>query len=344
MYYISHAKNYPMKKALLVLITVISIFSLTAQTTVYTTGQSYADAWTGWSTPVVTNITSQSVNGANIYTFSGMNGAAFTVETYRQFTINSDDIDFYLSATTQNCLVSIEYSTDNVSYTQIGSQMWGAGFAVSTLIIPTYDPSATTFYIKLKMAGTFGSPSQTNFNSLKIDAVLNSSNSVSISPVSTQNINAGVNGTTLTANESPSAATSREWKYSTVSGSGYVSFGTAQTGTTYTPNFAAAGTYYVVCVSNFAGDIITSNEVQINVGTASVGELKLGQSILYANNLLTINGLNGNFEVQIFDLSGKVIYVATNENEIDLNHLNNGLYFVSISMNNERKTLKIVKS
>lgn len=331
-------------KKLFALIGIVLSIGATSQTTVYTTGQTYPDAWTGWSTPVTTNITSQSVNGANIYTFSGTNGNAFTVETYRQFTINSSDIDFYLSATTQNCLVSIEFSTDNVSYTQIGSQMWGAGFAVSTLIVPTFNPGTSTFYIKLKMAGTFGSPSQSNFNSLKIDAVLSSSNSVSITPTTVQNINVGANGTTLTANESPSAATSREWKYSTTSGSGYVSFGTAQTGTTYTPNFASAGTYYVVCVSDFSGDVITSNEVQINVGTASVGELKLGTSVQYINNQLLVNGLIGNFTISIYDLSGKIILTNVNQHSTDLSQFDNGIYFVTISNNSERKTIKIVKN
>lgn len=333
-----------MKKIFLSLLTFASIASSFGQTTVYTTGQTYADAWTGWSTPVTTNITSNSVNGANIYNFNGTTGNSYTIETYRQFTINSNDLDFYLTATTENCLVSIEFSTDNVSYSLVGSQSWGAGFSVSTLIAPTFDPGVTTFYIKLKMSGTFGSPAQANFNSLKIDAVLNSTNAVSISPTATQSINVGANGTMLTAAESPSAATSREWKYSTVSGSGYVSFGTAQTGTTYTPNFASAGTYYVVCVSNFSGDIQTSNEVQINVGSASVQELELVSQVWFENGNLQLICSAPEYAVEVYDISGTRVFKGTNVKTADFSSHAPGIYFVSLSTAEGKKTFKLIKA
>lgn len=313
-----------------------------AQTTVYTTGQTYADAWTGWSTPVVTNVTSSSVNGVNIYTFNGTNGNAYTIETYRQFTINSNDLDFYLAATAQNTVVSIEYSQDNISYTSIGSLAYGAGFSYSSLVLPTYDPVVTTFYIKLKMVGTFGSAGQALFNNLRIDAVLNSTNAVSIAPVALQNILVGVNGNTLTASESPSSATSREWKYSTTSGSGYVAFGTPQTGTTYTPNFAAAGVYYVVCESNFSGDVQVSNEVEINVGTASVDEFKLGSTVIFNHGLLQIFSAIPDYQVQIFDLTGKLIVAEQNLKTYQFDSQIPGIYFVTFTMNNDRRTLKIV--
>lgn len=161
-----------MKKTITLFFSFLVALAANSQTTVYTTGQSYTDPWTGWSTPVVTGITSQSVNGANIYNFNGMASTAFTVEIYRQFTIYTNDMDLYLAATTQNATVSVEFSTDNVSYTEIGTQNWGAGLALSTIVIPTYDPVVSTFYLKLKMVGTFASPSQTNFNNLKIDAVV----------------------------------------------------------------------------------------------------------------------------------------------------------------------------
>ncbi|MBK9190694.1 MAG: T9SS type A sorting domain-containing protein [Crocinitomicaceae bacterium] len=331
-------------KKLFTFLSACFVFSLAAQTTVYTTGQTYADAWTGWSTPVVTNISSSSVNGANIYSFNGTTGQAYTIETYRQFTINSDDIDFWLGATTETCLVSIEISLDNISYTQVGSQNWGAGFSTSTLIVPTVDPGGTTFYVKLKMAGTFGSPSQANFNNLKIDAVLNSTNAVSVAPIAVQNINVGANGTMLSATESPSAATSREWKYSTTSGSGYVSFGTAQTGTTYTPNFAAAGTYYVVCISDFSGDIQTSNEVQINVGSAGLTETTLTCDAYFNyDNLLVYCSLN-NYNVTVYDLSGKVIFTGVDTKTADFSAMENGIYFVRIEGAGISRSLKIAKT
>lgn len=313
-----------------------------AQTTEYETGQTYPDAWTGWSTPVVTGITSNSVNGANIYTFNGTASTTFTVETYRQFTIDSDNMILYLLATTQTAIVSIEYSTDGLSYTEIGTQTWGPGFAASTLIVAAFDPGPATFYLKLKMAGLFGSPSQTNFNNFKIDAYLNSGNSVAIAPTTTQNILTNANGTAISYTEMPSAATSREWKYSTTSGSGYVSFAPTQTGLTYTPNFATADVYYVVCESNFGGDIQTSNEVQINVtAPASIDEFKVGAAVSYANGIMKINTGLQNYTVEIFDIHGRMIESHHDLKSFDFSEYNNGLYFVSIYYMDERRTLKI---
>jgi len=332
-----------MKKLFTLLSCFFLLIAAKAQTTEYTTGQTYADAWTGWSTPVVTGTTGSNINGVNMYIFSGTNGVAHTIEIYRQFTINSNDLDLYLAATTQGTTVSVLYSTDNISYSEIGSQVWAPiPFSQSTIVIPTFDPVVSTFYLKLKIVGTFGGSGQSIFNSLKIDAVLNAGNSVSIAPTSTQNILTSANGTVLSSTEIPSAATSREWKYSLTSGSGYVSFGTAQTGTTYTPNFAVADVYYVVCVSNFAGDMQTSNEVQINVtAPASIDEFKIGAAVSYANGIMKINSGLQNYTVQIFDIHGQLIEQHANLKTFDFAEYNNGIYFVSIYYMNERRTLKI---
>lgn len=98
---------------------------------------------------------------------------------------------------------------------------------------------------------------------------------VSIAPTAIQNIYVNANGTQLTAT-TQGTYTSREWKYSTTSGSGYVSFATPQTGTTYTPNFNAANTYYVVCETVFDCGTIRSNEVRINVTAASFSGVTAG--------------------------------------------------------------------
>lgn len=55
------------------------------------------------------------------------------------------------------------------------------------------------------------------------------------------------------------------------------------TGTTYVPNFATAGTYYVVCVSTFACGTITSNQVQINVVDAPANDLCASATTLTVN-------------------------------------------------------------
>lgn len=151
----------------------ISILSLGySQTTVYTTGQTYTDAWTGWSTPVVTNVSSSAVNGANIYSFSGSASDVYSLEITRQFNISSSDIDIYLAATTQDADLYVEFSTDGVAYTQVGTQNWPSGYAQSTLLIPTWNPGVSSFYLKIRMTGTFGSPSSALLNNLRIDADL----------------------------------------------------------------------------------------------------------------------------------------------------------------------------
>ena len=73
----------------------------------------------------------------------------------------------------------------------------------------------------------------------------------------------GINGTTLTVTEQ-SNPVSRLWYYGTTSGGPY-SVSTGVTGTSYTPNFATQGTYYVVCISSFSCGDVTSNQVQVNV-------------------------------------------------------------------------------
>ena len=314
-----------------------------AQTTEYSTGQTYGDPWTGWSTPIETGTTASSVNGADIYTFSGTNGQAYTVETYRQFTINSNDIDIYFSATCENAVISVEYSSDNVTYSQIGSLTFGAGFGNQTLIIPTYDPVLPTYYLKLKVAGTFGSPSSLQLNNFKIDAVVNSGSTVTIAPTTSQSILEGANGTTLTATELPSAADSREWMYTTTSGSGYMSFTSAETGTSYTPNFATAGTYYVICESTFGGTATNSNEVQVVVTAPSgIDEADAFQFVM-SNSTIQIISNTLNYDLAIYNLSGQQIKSAKNLTSFDFSDLQKGIYFVAIQTENGfTKTVKFV--
>lgn len=153
--------------------TLLGVISF-GQTTVYETGNGTSDGWTGWSTPVTSNC-SGSINGVNHYQFTGTTGNSYSLETYRQFNINSNDIDIYLDVLTQDATIEIDYSQDNVSYTNIFSQSVGAGYAITNFILPTYDPVVSSFYLKVKVSGVFGSPSSTNLYSMKINAVLNSS-------------------------------------------------------------------------------------------------------------------------------------------------------------------------
>lgn len=168
------------------------------------------------------------------------------------------------------------------SPTTIGSVVATASGNVSATI-PANTASGTGYRIRVVSS----SPALTaTSNGADITVILVSN---SVAPSNTQNIAANTNGTPLTVTEN-GTANSREWKYSTTSGSGYLSFGPAQTGTTYTPNFATAGTYYVVCVSSFPGGLtVASNEVQVNVVANSITPTA-SQSILVGvnGNLLTV--------------------------------------------------------
>ena len=146
---------------------------INAQTTVYETGQNSSDAWTGWSTPVTTGILGQSINGINIYNFNTEASGTYSIEITRQFNINSTDIDVYLNATTQNSTVELLYSSNNTTWTSMGNVTSGATFGLQTLIVPTYNPIVTSFYLKIKITGTIGTQLSATINSLKIDADLN---------------------------------------------------------------------------------------------------------------------------------------------------------------------------
>jgi len=109
----------------------------------------------------------------------------------------------------------------------------------------------------------------------------------SIAPAATQNIVISTNGTALTVTETP-AATSRVWKYGTSTGS--YSTSTANTTTTYTPNFGSAGTYYVVCESTYPAPcgVKTSNEVVINVASNGISTSTISGSPFCAGSSVSV--------------------------------------------------------
>lgn len=121
-------------------------------------------------------------------------------------------------------------------------------------------------------AGTYYVVCQSNFptglqvlsNEVQVNAVGNV-----VNPSTSQSILVSTNGNQLTVSESP-AGTAREWKFATTVGGPYSSFGPAQTAMTYTPNFAAPGTYYVICESTISGLQAISNEVLISVGSVTL--------------------------------------------------------------------------
>jgi hypothetical protein len=150
--------------------------------------------------------------------------------------------------------------------------------------IPANTAAGTQYRVRV-ISSTPALTASANTSDITIVAVSNF-----IAPGSTQTIAANANGTLLNVTET-AGAVSREWKYATSAGGPYQSFGTAQTGATYTPNFAAAGTYYVVAVTTYPGNLtVTSNEVQVNVVGNEITPAA-PQSILVSTNgsVLTVN-------------------------------------------------------
>jgi plastocyanin len=171
--------------------------------------------------------------------------------------------------------------------------------------------TGTTFTPQFANPGTYYVVCETSFgaavvlsNEVVVNVFEEVPNVAAIAPTAVQNIEINQAGTTLTVTETPSAAGSREWKFSTTSGSGYMSFSSDEFGLTYTPLFATAGTYYVVCESDFNGDFVVSNEVQINVSPASGGlNEELIQVVLFQkDNQLVVDLTAAAIENPVFQL------------------------------------------
>lgn len=132
--------------------------------------------------------------------------------------------------------------------------------------------TATNYTPNFAAAGTYYVVCETTYpggtvvrsNEVQVNVVGNS-----IAPASPQSLLVNASGTQLTVTES-TTATSRVWKYTTTSGSNYQAFTPNQTGTAYTPQFASAGVYYVVCQSTISGITVTSNEVQVSVNSVTL--------------------------------------------------------------------------
>lgn len=144
---------------------------LNAQTLVYSTGQTYNDDWTGWTTPVTTNV-SGSMFSANTWTFNV--SGTFSIETTRQFSINSQDLDIYWAATMSSGSIEVQHSTDGTNWTLVQNLNYTSGtFGQQTMVIPTFNPSQENFYLKLRATGVAGTPPSCIFNQFYINADLN---------------------------------------------------------------------------------------------------------------------------------------------------------------------------
>jgi plastocyanin len=217
--------------------------------------------------------------------------------------------------------------------------------------------TGTTFAPQFADEGTYYVICETSFgtdvvisNEVVVNVFEEVPNLVGIAPVTAQNIEVNQAGTTLTVTETPSAAGSREWKFSTTSGSGYMSFPSDEFGLTYTPLFTTAGTYYVVCESDFNGEFVVSNEVQINVSPSTGGlNEELIQVVLFQkDNQLVVDLTAAAIENPVFQLISmdgktvaKVTMSANTSNLVEIDFVP-GVYIYQLSNGQTRVDGKIM--
>src|SRR5690554_2408418 len=156
-------------------------------------------------------------------------------------------------------------------------------------------PSIDAQYILVSLISSHNPGTGVNGATLYVDdlELIYNANKVEIAPIAVQNLFVNESGNILTATETPNAAssvTARQWKSSTTAGRPYTAIA-GETGTTYTPSFSTAGTYYVVCETDFDGDVVVSNVVQVIVDayTASIAPVAVQNLIENQNgSILTV--------------------------------------------------------
>lgn len=129
-------------------------------------------------------------------------------------------------------------------------------------IVPAFATPGNYFLVCVGNNGTTDVTSNEVFFLISSDKVL-------VTPAEKQKLKEGQQGYMLTVTETETAD-SREWKYTTTSGSAYQSFASPQTGTELTPDFDATGTYYIICQSTIGGLAQNSTEVEIEVVDSNV--------------------------------------------------------------------------
>lgn len=192
-------------------------------------------------------------NGSNIAINQVSNSVA--PSSAQTIAANTDGAMLMLTATAGSTGQEWKYATATGGpYQSFSPAQTGTMYTPNFAAAGTYYVVAVSSYPGLQVTS----------NEVTVNVVANS-----IAPASPQSILVNTNGTQLTVTETP-AGSSREWKYSTTSGSGYIAFAPAQTGTAYTPNFNTGGVYYIVCQSVINGVNVTSNEVTVSVSSVTL--------------------------------------------------------------------------
>ncbi len=195
---------------------------------------------------VTATVTTGTIGGSP-YCVTASTGASISVPFTSAGTFSSNTYTAQLSSSAGSF----------ASPTTLGTLVSNANSGTISGTIPAATATGTGYLIRVISS----SPSITGSSSSAI-TINYAANSVA--PTAAQNINTSTSGTTLTVTEQSTPA-SRQWYYGTASGGPYGNAISGATSASYIPNFASAGTYYVVCKSVFACTTIISNEVQIVV-------------------------------------------------------------------------------
>jgi hypothetical protein len=164
----------------------------------------------------------------------------------------------------------------------IGSVTSGTSSTIAATI-PANTPTGTGYRIRVVSSSPVLTAND-NGSNITINLV-----NTAVTPATPQTLAANVAGNLLTVTETP-AASSREWRFATVSGGPYTAFSPAANNTTFAPQFANAGIYYVIAQSTYAGGFVAkSNEVVVTVVGNSIAPSS-SQSLLVGGtgNLLTV--------------------------------------------------------
>ncbi|AFM04359.1 hypothetical protein Fleli_1974 [Bernardetia litoralis DSM 6794] len=209
---------------------------------------------------------SGTANSGNLHTIIGLNTGIITPTSFCVTPTQNESVTvpFTYSPTglyTGGFTAQLSDATGDFSLaTDIGSiASDNTGSQSISAIIPANTAQGSNYRIRV-ISSVPSVEGADNGTDITIDLL-----TVSIAPTATQNISQFQNGTTLTVTES-NTISSRKWKYSTVSGSGYTNF--LGSSDNETPYFESVGTYYMVVETVFdCGKTVISNEVQINVTT-----------------------------------------------------------------------------
>jgi len=169
---------------------------------------------------------------------------------------------------------------------------------------------------------------------------------ISIAPTATQMLLENEAGTMLTISGT-AGSVGYEWLYGTQIGV-YGAFAPAETGVSYTPQFAAAGTYYVIGSADYSQFWVNSAEVQVDVTTA-VGVAngnEVSVPMYNYNGQFAVDLRNADIDapvMSVYDLTGKLVMTRSlTSNSINQVEGLSGFYLVRITHTQGQVAAKVV--